>query len=295
MLQSQHREGFNYRQVSANTCEVFSREIQTNWWTCAAANMQAGSENIKNNCLNGLCCPALPLKATSLLTVSPVFTPELEKRQRYKRAFITLWMGYTAVSSGVEKVLRGWSQAGVLQVERLNNYSLGKKNKNKKQLWVVMRDRNRRGGGQGVSVWRWGESKHFWINGVFFLKLRNTPKIWCRSDRDVEVEDEVDSILGQVQQRCLSLMIPAAFHTVIFIIYFCYIPPSKHTPLLHQSAPEYEPQLQRNIVIKERRPRGEVKNMYYISDKFLLLILTPAKYLKDVFYLSNRAANRGRI
>lgn len=92
-------------------------------------------------------------------------------------------------------------------------------------------------------------------------------------------------------------MIPAAFHTVIFVIYFCYIPPSKRTLLLQQSAPEYEPQLQRNIVIKERRPRGEVKNMYYISDtcKFLLLILTPSKYLKDVFYLSNRAANRGQI
>lgn len=37
--------------------------------------------------------------------------------------------------------------------------------------------------------------------------------------------------------------------------------------------------------------------MHYISDtwKILLLILIPAKYLKDVFYLSNSAANRGQI
>ncbi len=37
--------------------------------------------------------------------------------------------------------------------------------------------------------------------------------------------------------------------------------------------------------------------MYYISETWniLLLILIPAKYLKDVFCLSNRAANRGEI
>lgn len=37
--------------------------------------------------------------------------------------------------------------------------------------------------------------------------------------------------------------------------------------------------------------------MFYISKtwKTLLLIFIPVKYLKDVFDLSNRAANRGQI
>lgn len=66
---------------------------------------------------------------------------------------------------------------------------------------------------------------------------------------------------------------------------------------LQQSVPHYKQQLDRDILTKKRCPRGEVKSMYNISEtwKILLLILIPAKYLKDVLYLSNRATIRGQI
>lgn len=50
-------------------------------------------------------------------------------------------------------------------------------------------------------------------------------------------------------------------------------------------------------LMKRRCPGGEVKIMYYISKiwKILLLISRSAKYLKDGFYLSNTAANRGLV
>lgn len=74
-------------------------------------------------------------------------------------------------------------------------------------------------------------------------------------------------------------------HSHLCDITWLHSSPTRSLPL-QQSVAYYEQQLQREVLIKRRCLRGGSKNMHYISAtwQILLLILIPAKYLKDVLY-----------
>lgn len=171
------------------------------------------------------------------------------------------------------RVLRGWSRSVFWCAERLHIYNLhGKTTVVCGWWWKTEIGRTRC---ECVKMGRnWQLSAHFCINGGFFWSKFSTLRVvkpFCVHQMEIQRwRKKLTAYTGGTDAaetlRMCVFNDPSSFAychhgnmTLPYSFTTCSLP-------LQQSVPYYEQQLERDILIKRRCPKGEVKNMYYISN-----------------------------